>query len=183
MVPHLKVNTRIVSSLRKVKPAAGIASPGGRHCLRRARFALGHPLPSASHDIEWCLERHNRFATPDSPSHPRPPRNPTPPLTPRCCSGVARMVSPPLGWHGKLKNRGNHSPTPSLPSCVCPVLKIGWREGNPPWERGAWLIHHPFTPSTLRTLTFALALQALAAWTLGKRRNPLSPHLHLLPLA
>jgi len=85
------------------------------------------------------------------------------------------MVSPPLGWHGKLKNRGNHSPTPSLPSCVCPVLKIGWREGNPPWERGASLIHHPFTPSTLRTLILALVLQALAAWTLGTRRSPLFP--------
>ena len=85
------------------------------------------------------------------------------------------MVSPPLGWHGKLKNRGNHSPTPSLPSCVCPVLKIGWRDGNPPCERGAWLIHHPFTPSTLRTLTFALALQALAAWTLGSAATPFLP--------
>ena len=86
------------------------------------------------------------------------------------------MVSPPLGWHGKLKNRGNHSPTPSLPSCVCPVLKIGWRDGNcHGWERGASLIYHPFTPSTLRTLTLALALRALAAWTLGKRRSPLFP--------
>ena len=130
MLPHLKINARIVNSLRKAKRPAGIASWGSRHCLRRARFALGHPLPSASHDIEWCPERENRFAMPDSPSHPRPPCNPTPPLTPPCCSGVARMVSPPLGWHGKLKNRGNHSPTPSLASCVCPVLKVGWRDGN-----------------------------------------------------